>query len=219
MLLDRKRVKFWQKWVFLGMAILMAAFLIFGYSGVLNGCNNQQVAGQGNNVAQNALKALEKKLAADPNDLTTLSDLATTYQVRANGDGQASTAQTNDFKTAASYYERWLTAAAKAQPKPTGQARAEMLTNLATVYTSLKSYAKAGAIYAELTKLDPKNTDYYYAWGLSAVDAGNKETAFLAFGKYLQLSPTGTNADAIRTWINSNGGSAPTPKPSGSTKP
>ena len=36
MLLDRKRVKFWQKWVFLFMAILMAGFLVFGYSGVWN---------------------------------------------------------------------------------------------------------------------------------------------------------------------------------------
>ena len=38
MLLDRRRVKFWQKIVFGFMAFLMAAFLVVGYSGVLNGC-------------------------------------------------------------------------------------------------------------------------------------------------------------------------------------
>jgi len=37
-LLDRRKVKFWQKIVFGGMAFLMAAFLVVGYSGVLNGC-------------------------------------------------------------------------------------------------------------------------------------------------------------------------------------
>jgi tetratricopeptide (TPR) repeat protein len=218
LLLDRRRVKFWQKWVFLGMAILMAAFLIFGYSGVLNGCSNK-AGGQGANTAQSALKALQTKLAANPNDLATLSDLATTYQVRGNGDTQGSTAQKNDLTTAATYYERWLTAAKAATVKPTGQARAEMLTNLASVYTSLQQYSKAISIYTQLTTLDPKNPDYYAAWGEAAVSAGNKTAAFLAFGKYLQLSPTGTTADAIRTWINNNGGSAPSPKPSGSTTP
>ena len=38
MLLDRRKVKFWQKIVFGFMAFLMAAFLVVGYSGVLNGC-------------------------------------------------------------------------------------------------------------------------------------------------------------------------------------
>ena len=38
MLLDRRKVKFWQRIVFGFMAFLMAAFLVVGYSGVLNGC-------------------------------------------------------------------------------------------------------------------------------------------------------------------------------------
>ncbi len=39
MLLDRRKVKFWQKIIFGFMAFLMAAFLVVGYSGVLNGCS------------------------------------------------------------------------------------------------------------------------------------------------------------------------------------
>ena len=49
MLLDRQRVRFWQKWIFGIMALLMASFLIFGYSGVLGSCNNRP-SGQGSNV-------------------------------------------------------------------------------------------------------------------------------------------------------------------------
>jgi hypothetical protein len=217
-LLDRKRVKFWQKWVFLGMAILMASFLIFGYSGLISG-NNSSPSGQGTNVAATQLQDLKKQLAAKPNDLTLLLELGNTYQVRATGDQNSSPAQTSDYKQAASYYQRWLTVQAVQTGASAIQARAGVLLNLATVYNSLADYTQAVSTYSKLTELYPKNADYFAAMGQAALNGGDKKTAMLAFSRYLVLDPQGTDAAAIRAWINSNGGQAPSPTPSGSAKP
>ena len=60
MLLDRRKVKFWQKIVFGFMAFLMAAFLVVGYSGVLNGCT---LFGEEESVDRSTLKATITQLA------------------------------------------------------------------------------------------------------------------------------------------------------------
>lgn len=223
MLLDRKRVKFWQKWIFLGMAILMASFLVFGYSGVLNGCQKTP-AGQGSNTAASQLKALEAKLVANPNDLPTLLSLAQTYQTRAQGDADLSQAMTIDFTKASQYYERWLTAQASDTGPTAGQERAAALSALATVYSELgrldpANYTKAFNVYDQLTKLDPKNADYFFAMGRAANSAGDTRNAQLAFTKYLELAPDGANAGAVRDWMAQQAGSTSSPSPSGSTKP
>ena len=57
MLLDRRKVKFWQKIVFGFMAFLMAAFLVVGYSGVLNGCTWFQSS------QESAVKTLDEAIA------------------------------------------------------------------------------------------------------------------------------------------------------------
>jgi tetratricopeptide (TPR) repeat protein len=223
-LLDRKRVKFWQKWIFLGMAILMASFLIFGYSGVLNGCSSTP-AGQGTNVGDKALKALEAKAAANPNDLATLLELAQTYQRRANnGDVQLSQAQTIDWTKSSQYYERWLKAQAADTSATAPQARAAVLQQLAIVYSGLGQldttyFTKAFTLYDELTKLDPKNADYFLAMGQAARSAGDTQNALLAYTRYLELAPNGALASAVHDWIAQHNGSTPSPSPSGSAKP
>ena len=57
MLLNRKRVKFWQKIVFGFMAALMASFLIFGYSGIASGCSHRSSLNSGNSALDSQLKA------------------------------------------------------------------------------------------------------------------------------------------------------------------
>ncbi len=87
MLLDRQRVRFWQKWIFGIMALLMASFLIFGYSGVLGSCRNQP-SGSASNVAGQTLQDLKNQLKAHPKDFSVIEQLATLYASRADGEAQ-----------------------------------------------------------------------------------------------------------------------------------
>ena len=219
MLLDRKRVKFWQRWVFLGMAFVLVFFL-FMYSGV-TGCNNNG-NGQGNNVAENQLTKLKKQLANKPNDLTMIKELADTYQIRANGDKAGSSAQINDAQQSAQYYESWL-AKQKVQKGATArQARADVLLSLATAYGTMNNWAKTTATYDRLTQLYPNNPDYFLRWGQAALTAGESAAAVLPFNRYLVLVPHGADSAAIRAYvkkITSSKSPSPSPTTSGSTKP
>jgi tetratricopeptide (TPR) repeat protein len=201
-LLDRKRVKFWQKWVFLGMAFVMVFFLC--YSG-FSSCGKPST-GQGNNVAEEQLQNLKKKLAANPNDLALLLELANTYQIRANGDQTGSVAQTKDSQQAANYYERWLAKQAAKKGASARQARADVLLSLTIVYGTLNDWANTNATYDRLTQLDPKNPDYYLRWGQAALAANKESLATMVFNRYLVLAPHGADAAAIRDWISKNGG-------------
>ena len=60
MLLDRRKVKFWQKIIFGFMAFLMAAFLVVGYSGVLNGCSWVNSAPVGDRVPRSGGRGREE---------------------------------------------------------------------------------------------------------------------------------------------------------------
>ena len=219
MLLDRKRVKFWQKWVFLGMAFVMVFFL-FMYSGV-TGCNNSG-NGQSSNIAEKQLNNLKKQLAKHPNDLGRIKDLADTYQIRANGDTAGSSAQIGDAQQAANYYESWL-AKQKAQKGATArQARADVLRYLANAYITMNNWPKTNDAYDRLTQLYPNNPDYFEGWGQAALNAGENSAAVLAFDRYLVLVPHGGDSAAIRATIKritSSPSPSPSPTTSGSTKP
>lgn len=219
MLLDRKRVKFWQRWVFLGMAFVMVFFL-FMYSGV-TGCNSSGT-GQGNNVAESQLNNLKKQLAKHPNDLALINELAETYQSRANGDKAGSSAQIKDVQQAAIYYESWL-AKQKAKKGATArQARAGVLLSLANAYVTMNNWPKTDDTYDRLTQLYPNDSDYFLGWGQAALTAGENSAAILAFDRYLVLVPHGGDSAAIRAWIKKTTSSpspSPSPTTSGSAKP
>jgi len=65
-LLDRRKVKFWQKIVFGFMAFLMAAFLVVGYSGVLNGCTLFGEEQSATEQLQATITQLQNAVAANP---------------------------------------------------------------------------------------------------------------------------------------------------------
>jgi len=213
-LLDRKRVKFWQRWVFLGMAFVMVFFL-FMYSGVRSCGTNG--TGQGNNVAEKQLQKLKKQLAASPENLALIMELANTYQIRANGDKADSSAQANDAQQAANYYEGWLTKQVAKKGASARLARADVLLSLTSVYVTLNNWTKTNDAYDRLTQLEPNNPDYYLRWGQAAISAGQNSWAVTAFNRYLVLAPHGSYAADVRKWIKSNSGSpSPSPTKSGS---
>ncbi len=84
MLLNRQRVKFWQRIIFGFMAVLMAGFLIFGYSGVMQSCNGTNALNSGNSTLDKQVKAAVATLAKTPNDPTALLGAAQGYQAAGN---------------------------------------------------------------------------------------------------------------------------------------
>jgi len=215
-LLDRKRVKFWQKWVFLFMAIVMAGFLIMIPITQGSGCG-----GATSSVTKQLdadITRYEAQVKTDPTNVGGWIALGDAYQSRANAQTPKSTAQTNDFAAAVIAYgkatallEKQKAAAAKTQLLDTYQ-------KMVSVDLALKDYQAAASTYGQITVLTPKDASTFFDWASVATQAGDTNTALLAFTRYLQLAPNAPDAAQVRAWIKANTPSTtPTPKPS-STK-
>jgi len=221
-LLDRKRIKFWQKWVFLLMAILMASFLIFGYSGVLQGCSNRVGLTQAN-PADSRVKALTTQLQADPTNGATMLALAEAYQIRAGGQQTGSSGQQSDNAQALALYDKFLglaTAKQGATKQEAKDSRIKALEGQAQIYSNQQDWANVIKTYGRLTELRPQNAQYFLSLGEAASQSGNTATALLAFTRFLQLAPNDINAPTVKAWIKSQTQTAsPSPKPSPTTSP
>lgn len=209
MLLDRRRVKFWQKWVFLFMAIIMGLFLIMiPLSGRISGCG-----GSAPSATKAADAAIVRYLAAvktDPQSAGTWQSLAQTYMERANLEAVGSTSQTADWQAGAVAYQRAVKILAKQKGAAAKQARLTVLGELVTAYSYLNEYQLATGVYGEITTLTPQDAQAYFGMAKMAIQAGNTNTAMLAFGKYLELDPKSPYASDVKTWMKSN---APSPAP------
>ena len=219
MLLDRQRVKFWQKWVFGFMAVIMAGFLVMIPLSNNMGCG-------GSTSATKQLDAdiakYQAKVTADPKDVASYRSLAENYVLRANQQAQGSAAQEADWRTAAQNYER----ADKLLRRQTGveakQLRIDTLQQLVSVYLFLKDYQLATSVYGQITSLKPKDAQSFFDMATVAISAGDTNTALLAFTTFLKLDPTSSDAAAVRDWIAANSGtpsSSPTPTPTSSPAP
>ena len=216
MLLDRKRVKFWQKWVFLFMAIIMAGFLIMIPITSSKGCSS----GTSSVMTQlNAQVASAKtKVQADPAGVDAWITLAEAYQSRANSQTANSAAQANDWSAAVTAYGKAATLLRKQKGAAARQQLLATYQKMVTVDLMRKEYLGASSVYGEITALQPKDPQGFFDWASVAIQAGDTNTALLAFSRYLQLDPTASNAAQVRAWIKQNAPSAtPTPTPS-STK-
>ena len=219
MLLDRQRVKFWQKWVFGFMAVIMAGFLVMIPLSNNMGCG-------GSTSATKQLDAdiakYQAKVTADPKDVASYRSLAENYVLRANQQAQGSAAQEADWRTAAQNYER----ADKLLRRQTGveakQLRIDTLQQLVSVYLFLKDYQLATSVYGQITSLKPKDAQSFFDMATVAISAGDTNTALLAFTTFLKLDPTSSDAAAVRDWIAANSGtpsSSPTPTSSPAPSP
>jgi cytochrome c-type biogenesis protein CcmH/NrfG len=209
-LLDRRKVKFWQRIVFGGMAVLMAAFLVFGYSGILNGCDFL-------NSEESATKSIDQEIAAqktaiqtNPKDADAWRALGEQYVLRANQETSGSDAQKADWRQAAKAYVRANKLLAKQKGSAAKQQRLDTLDQLVSVYIFLEDYQLATSAYGEITALRPKDAQSFFDMATIAIRAGDTNTALLAFSKFLELDPKSQDAAAVKDWIAKN---APSPTP------
>src|SRR5665647_3370058 len=198
MLLDRQRVKFWQKWVFGFMALIMGGFLVMIPLSNNLGCGGATSA---TDQLDTGIAKYQAAVKADPKDVESWRSLAENYVLRANQQPQGSAAQEADWRTAARAYER-----------------AVKLQQLVSVYLFLKDPQRETSVYGQITALKPKDAQSFFDMATVAISAGDTNTALLAFTTFLKLDPNSPDAPSVRDWIAANSGkTTPTPTPSSST--
>lgn len=214
MLLDRQRVKFWQKWVFGFMALVMAGFLV-----MIPLSNN---AGCGGSSATDQLdKEIVKYAAtvkADPKNAEAWRSLGENYLLRANQPTADSAGQQADWSAAAASYEKAVKLLGKQKGKAARQEQFDALDQLVGVYLSQKDYQMATSTYGRITALRPKDAEAFYSMAEVAINAGDTNAALLAFGKFLELAPHSIDAASVRAWIKQNTPKA-SPSPTQGTAP
>jgi len=202
-LLDRRRVKFWQKWVFGIMAILMALWLVSIPVSRWVGCTGEE---QATSTLDERIAALERRITASPGDLEARLQLAESYVRRANQQAEGSAGRTSDLEAAAAAYEAYIkklarTKGTKAEVKQAERRQVAALVDLAKVYLMLGDYERVTNVYGRITALRPNDAEYFYDMGRVAISADDTDTALLAFGRYLELAPDSPQADQVRRWI------------------
>lgn len=209
MLLDRKRVKFWQKWVFLAMAILMAAWLVSIPIGRMAGCGGSTSGTV--NTLDDEIAALRRQIAASPGALEARLNLAEALRRRANQRVQGSEQQAADLRASAVAYEAYVkrlakTGGTKADRREAERLQIAALEDLVAVYRTLNDFDSVRRVYGQLTELRPNNAQYFYDMGRVALLAKDTSTAQLAFTRYLELAPDSQEAATVKQWLKENAG-------------
>ncbi len=191
MLLDRKRINKWAKWVALFLAIIFAAGFLFmgvGYGGA--GFNLSEIFTSDkqvdvtNQTPEDKIAAFQATLAQNPEDMNALLGIATVYQ------------QNDQLVLAAAY----LSKALEVDPS-----QKDLYIRLANIYmnSGVADYSAAATVLNKATSVDPNNPDVYLKLGTAQNNLGNTEAALLAWQKYLQLAPDGEYADIVREQVAS----------------
>lgn len=192
MLLDRKRINKWAKWVALILAIVFAiSFVALGVGsgtglnwsdlwGSLSGNKSSSQAAP--DTPQGRIKALEAQLAADPTNVDLMLGIATQYE------------QLQQPQMAAQYLEK----AATIKPDDV-----LIYTRLGTIYLAVDSrdYNSAVRVLSKATELDPTNAAVFLQLGVAERGVGNARMAILAWNKYLELAPNGDMAETVKAQI------------------
>jgi len=216
-LLDRKRVKFWQKWVFGFMAVIMAAFLIMIPINRSLGCGGSTTSAM--EQIDTEITKYKAQTTAVPTNEDAWISLAENYVLRANQQAEGSAAQKTDWLLAADAYNTAIKLLKKKKGDTVArQKRLDTLEQLASVYLLMKDYASAVGVYQLLTGMRPDDPQAYFDLGTVAINAGDKNTALLAFSRFLELDPQSPDAAAVQGWIDSATAS-PSPSPSASGSP
>ncbi len=195
MLLDRKRIRKWAKWVALGLAIAFAAgFLLIGV-GSGSGANVSEIFNSGcssDNTADTSTVGDEVQgwldgLKADPTNTALMLELADYYEGLYNASQNTSTESAD---SAVQYYEQALA---------TDSSLKVVYVDLGQLFIKLGRFADAARVLNQATVVDPENPDVYLYLGTAQKSAGNIGEAILAWQKYLELDPDSRQAGAIRT--------------------
>ncbi len=215
MLLDRKRVKFWQKWVFGFMAVIMAAFLVMIPVQHYVGCGGGDTTTTAMEQINAEITKYKAQTAADPSNVVAWQSLAENYLLRANQRAEGSKEQKGDWLLAVEAYTKADELLAEQTGAGVKQQRLDNLDNLASVYLSLQDYNGAIGVYQTITDLTPDDPDAYFNLGEVASQAGEKATALLAFSKFLELAPQSPYAQDVKDWM-AQATAKPSPSPTSS---
>lgn len=217
MLLDRQRVKFWQKWVFGLMALVMGGFLV-----MIPLSNNLGCSGSSSVTKQldTEITKSQAVVKADPKSVAAWRILGDNYLARANQPTAQAAAQQTDWSAAAASYERAVKLLLKKKGKASRTEELATLNQLVSVYLFLKDYQMATGAYGRITALRPRDAQSFFDMATTAISAGDTNTALLAFGKFLELAPRSPDAATVREWIKKNTPKAsPSPSPTKGTGP
>jgi tetratricopeptide (TPR) repeat protein len=209
-LLDRKRVKFWQKIIFSLMALLMVGFGLTGILGAFPGCSG------GTPSAGDRIEQLKQEIAASPNNPVTLLALAEAYQQLGAQEVQGSEQQSAAYLAAAEHYEEYLATIDSSADAASKQKALNALATLAGIYANLREYDKLVTVYGRITDLQPNNAENYLYYGQAAQNAGKTDVAILAYGKFLELAPDSPYAEDVQGILDElTGAASPSPSPGG----
>lgn len=192
MLLDRKRINKWSKWVAAILAIVFAiSFVALGVGsgtglnwgdlwGSLSGDKSSSQAAP--DTPEGRIKTLEAQLAADPTNVDLMLGIATQYE------------QLSQPQMAAQYLEK----AATIKPDDV-----LIFTRLGTIYLSADSrdYNSGVRVWTKASELDPTNPAVFLQLGVAQRGVGNTKMAILAWNKYLELAPNGDMAETVKAQI------------------
>jgi len=189
LLLDRKRIKKWSKWIALALAIIFAISFVGIGVGQSGGGNVFETFSCSSETASNAPQTPEEKLAAfqaaltaNPADVTAMLGIAGIYQ------------EANNLKAATVYLENVIAL---------DPSQKDIYIRLANLYMSadLSDFQSAATVLNKATSVDPSNPDVYLKLGSAQNSLGNTEAALLAWQKYLELAPNGDMASVVREQI------------------
>lgn len=188
MLLDRRRIRKWARWVALILAIIFCVGAVgIGVGSGVDGMNVLDALSCSNDnttnttAAADRIAALLAAVTQNPKDLAALQSLATAYQ------------ENGDYTNAVKYLEQAIAV------DPTQKT---VYLALANIYESnLYDYSSAVKLLNRAIAQFPEDPDMYLALGLAQRSAGNASAAVMAWQKYLQLAPNGDQASAIKQAI------------------
>ncbi|MBN1628194.1 MAG: tetratricopeptide repeat protein [Thermoleophilia bacterium] len=203
MLLDRRRIKKWAKWIALILAIVFAASFLFlgvGYGGAgfdlsqlfRGGCSAETDTTEPQ-TGEEKLNTLLAAYEANPQDTTNMLAIATAYEdLYEAGEGEG-TEYLN-------YASAFLRNAIDVDPT-----LKDVYLRVADIYltgiASTEAYTAAAEVLNKATTVDPQNPQIYLKLGIAHQNLNNRQAAVLAWQKYLELDPNGEMADVVREQI------------------
>jgi cytochrome c-type biogenesis protein CcmH/NrfG len=189
LLLDRKRIRKWARWVALILAIIFCVGAVglgvgsgVGGGNVFDALSCSSKTSTSVTTPLDQVIALTAKIATDPTDIGSMQLLATVYE------------DNTDYPNAALMLEKVITT------DPTQKAVYFRLANL--YMSSLSDYPSALAVLNKAQAKFPDDPDVYLQLGLAQRSAGNAKAAILAWQRYLTLAPNGDQAAAIKTALD-----------------
>jgi predicted Zn-dependent protease len=200
LLLDRKKIRRWAKWVYLALVIVFAlGFLVMGVGNgpgsfslsdmFDTGCSSSKTTDT--QVSNAELQALLDSLAADPGNTATMLKIAVYYEDLFKASQKTNTEHAN---SAIEYLNKALA---------TDPSLKAVYLDLAKLYIDISSFDEAARVLNAATAVDPNNADVYFYLGRAQKSAGRTGEAILAWQKYLALVPEDSRqAGTIRSELD-----------------